>query len=73
MDSHMKPSSGHEDTRGSTLTPDTTSPNVTTVTPAHRPEMFRDRLLVSLVLTVPILYFSPQLQSWFGYAARLDR
>ncbi|NIA24371.1 MAG: heavy metal translocating P-type ATPase [Gammaproteobacteria bacterium] len=35
----------------------------------HNPEMFRDRLLVSLVLTVPILYFSDQLQSWFGYEA----
>jgi Cu2+-exporting ATPase len=31
--------------------------------------MFRDRLLVSLLLTVPILYFSPQIQEWFGYEA----
>ncbi len=31
--------------------------------------MFRDRLLFSLVLTVPILYFSPQIQEWFGYDA----
>ena len=28
----------------------------------HKPEMFRDRLLVSLVLTGPILYFSDQIQ-----------
>ena len=31
--------------------------------------MFRDRLLVSLLLTGPILYFSPQIQDWFGYEA----
>ena len=35
----------------------------------HSPEMFRDRLWVSLLLTVPILYFSPQIQEWFGYEA----
>jgi Cu2+-exporting ATPase len=35
----------------------------------HSPEMFRDRLLVSVVLTIPILYFSPQIQEWFGYEA----
>ncbi|MEJ2288366.1 MAG: copper-translocating P-type ATPase [Deinococcales bacterium] len=35
----------------------------------HSPAMFRDRLLVSVVLTLPILYFSSQLQSWLGYAA----
>ena len=35
----------------------------------HSPEMFRDRLWVSLVLTVPILYFSTQFQEWFGYEA----
>ena len=35
----------------------------------HSPEMFRDRLLVSLILTIPILYFSPQIQDWFGYEA----
>ncbi len=27
----------------------------------HTPEMFRDRFLVSLLLTLPILYFSEQL------------
>ncbi len=31
--------------------------------------MFRDRLWVSLVLTGPILYFSEQIQEWFGYEA----
>ncbi len=35
----------------------------------HKPEMFRDRLLVSLVLTGPILYFSEQIQEWFSYEA----
>lgn len=35
----------------------------------HSPEMFRDRLWVSLVLTAPILYFSEQIQDWFDYAA----
>lgn len=35
----------------------------------HRPEMFRDRLGVSLILTVPILYLSTQFQNWFGYDA----
>ena len=35
----------------------------------HSPEMFRDRLWVSLALTVPILYFSTQIQEWFGYDA----
>ena len=35
----------------------------------HSPDMFRDRLWVSLLLTVPILYFSPQIQDWFGYEA----
>ena len=35
----------------------------------HSPEMFRDRLWVSLALTVPILYFSEQFQAWFNYQA----
>ena len=35
----------------------------------HRPEMFHDRLLVSLALTGPILYFSDQIQEWFSYEA----
>ena len=35
----------------------------------HSPEMFRDRLWASLLLTVPILYFSTQFQEWFGYRA----
>jgi Cu2+-exporting ATPase len=35
----------------------------------HSPEMFRDRLWVSLALTAPILYFSQQIQDWFGYEA----
>ena len=35
----------------------------------HSPAMFRDRLLVSVLLTLPVLYFSGQLQAWLGYAA----
>jgi Cu2+-exporting ATPase len=35
----------------------------------HDPAMFRNRLWFSLVLTVPILYFSPSFQAWFGYEA----
>ncbi len=35
----------------------------------HSPEMFRDRLWVSMVLTIPILYFSAQIQEWLGYEA----
>ena len=35
----------------------------------HTPEMFRDRFWLSLALTLPILYFSEQMQSWFGYQA----
>lgn len=35
----------------------------------HSPEMFRDRFWFSLVLTVPILYFSEQIQAWFNYSA----
>ncbi len=35
----------------------------------HTPEMFRDRLAVSLLLTIPILYFSSQIQDWLGFEA----
>lgn len=35
----------------------------------HSPEMFKQRFWVSLLLTLPILYFSPQLQGWLGYEA----
>src|SRR5690625_5125918 len=35
----------------------------------HSPEMFRDRFWVALILTVPILYFSEQMQLWLGYHA----
>ena len=37
----------------------------------HSPEMFKQRFFVSLILTLPILYFSPQLQSWLNYEAIL--
>ena len=35
----------------------------------HSPAIFRDRFWLSLVLTLPILYFSKQLQAWLGYQA----
>jgi len=35
----------------------------------HSPEMFRNRFFVSVLLTIPLLYFSPQIQDWFGYEA----
>ena len=35
----------------------------------HNPAMFRNRFWLSLVLTVPVLYFSEQLQTWLGYSA----
>lgn len=36
---------------------------------ADHAAMFRDRLWVSLALTIPILYFADQIQEWFGYTA----
>ncbi len=35
----------------------------------HSPEMFRDRFWLSLLLTLPIIYFSEQFQAWFNYKA----
>ena len=35
----------------------------------HNPEMFRNRFWLSLALTLPILYFSEQLQDWLNYQA----
>ncbi|PPT08169.1 Lead cadmium zinc and mercury transporting ATPase [Geitlerinema sp. FC II] len=31
--------------------------------------MFKNRFFISLILTLPVLYFSPQLQSWLSYEA----
>ncbi|WP_255171025.1 heavy metal translocating P-type ATPase [Natrononativus amylolyticus] len=36
---------------------------------AGHEEMFKQRFLVCLVLSLPVLYYSPMLQEWFGYAA----
>ncbi len=30
--------------------------------------MFRNRFWVSLVLTIPVLLFSPMIQEWFGFS-----
>ncbi|SRR6266508_6032366 len=35
----------------------------------HTPAMFRDRFWLSLLLTLPILYFDVHFQTWFGYQA----
>jgi Cu2+-exporting ATPase len=35
----------------------------------HSPEMFRGRFWLSLLLSLPILFFDPHLQEWFGYRA----
>lgn len=35
----------------------------------HSPAMFRDRLVLSAILTAPVLFFSSQLQAWLGYTA----
>ena len=35
----------------------------------HTPEMFRNRFWLSLILTIPVLYFSEQFQAWLGYTA----
>ncbi|WP_121744022.1 heavy metal translocating P-type ATPase [Natronorubrum halophilum] len=32
-------------------------------------ELFRKRFLVCLVLSLPVLYYSPMLQEWFGFTA----
>ncbi len=33
----------------------------------HTPQMFRDRLVLSVLLTLPILYYSDQVQQWLGF------
>src|SRR5262245_33246844 len=35
----------------------------------HTPGMFRDRFWLSLLLTLPILYFDAHFQGWFSYQA----
>ncbi|MDY6784999.1 MAG: heavy metal translocating P-type ATPase [Cyanobacteriota bacterium] len=35
----------------------------------HDPEIFKRRFFICLILTVPILYFSTQLQNWLSYQA----
>jgi P-type Cu2+ transporter len=35
----------------------------------HSPDMFRHRFWLSVVLTLPILYFDQHFQAWFGYQA----
>lgn len=35
----------------------------------HNPAIFKRRFFICLILTLPILYFSPQLQSWLNYQA----
>jgi len=35
----------------------------------HSVAMFRDRFWLSLVLTIPVVFFSDMIQEWFGYTA----
>jgi len=35
----------------------------------HSPGMFRDRFWWSLVLSIPVIYFSDMVQEWFGYTS----
>ncbi|MCU0532371.1 MAG: cadmium-translocating P-type ATPase [Hydrococcus sp. Prado102] len=35
----------------------------------HSPEIFKRRFFICLALTLPVLYFAPSLQNWFGYQA----
>lgn len=35
----------------------------------HSPEIFKRRFFICLILTLPVLYFSTQLQTWLGYQA----
>ncbi|MEX1134514.1 MAG: copper-translocating P-type ATPase [Acidimicrobiia bacterium] len=35
----------------------------------HSVAMFRDRFWLSLLLTLPVVFFSEMIQEWFGYAA----
>ncbi|WP_036488402.1 copper-translocating P-type ATPase [Myxosarcina sp. GI1] len=35
----------------------------------HNPEIFKRRFFICLILTLPVLYFSSQLQSWLSYQA----
>ena len=66
-DTHEKHAAGHDAPQDHTSGHDTHEGHDRHE--GHRPEMFRDRLLVSLALTGPILYFSDQIQKWFSYEA----
>ncbi|RAM49992.1 MAG: cadmium-translocating P-type ATPase [Hapalosiphonaceae cyanobacterium JJU2] len=35
----------------------------------HNPEIFKRRFFICLVLTLPVLYYDPAFQDWFGYEA----
>ncbi len=35
----------------------------------HSPAMFRDRFWLSLLLTLPVVFYSSMIQEWFGYTA----
>jgi P-type Cu2+ transporter len=35
----------------------------------HSPDMFKRRFFICLLLTLPVLYFSPMFQHWFNYQA----
>jgi len=35
----------------------------------HSVAMFRDKFWLSLLLTIPVLIWSPDIEEWFGYSA----
>jgi len=35
----------------------------------HSVAMFRDRFWLSMLLSVPVVFFSEMIQTWFGYSA----
>jgi P-type Cu2+ transporter len=35
----------------------------------HSPEMFKDRFWLSLILSIPVVFWSEMIQDWFGYTA----
>jgi hypothetical protein len=39
----------------------------------HTPAMFRDRFWLSLLFTLPILYFDAHFQTWFGYQRLFEK
>ena len=69
---HMEPHMGHEhkdhDMHHGAHTADHGTGHGTHVDHTGHEQMFRNRFWVSLLLTVPVLLFSPMLQEWLGFS-----